>query len=50
MAEQILDAPVDTLGVAAPKDIAKVGTFLSSDDSAHLTGATLSPTGGLTVD
>ena len=37
------------LGVAAPTDIGRVVAFLASDDSAYLTGATLSPTGGLTL-
>jgi 2-hydroxycyclohexanecarboxyl-CoA dehydrogenase len=37
------------LGVAAPSDIGSVVAFLASDESAYLTGATLSPTGGLTI-
>jgi 2-hydroxycyclohexanecarboxyl-CoA dehydrogenase len=37
------------LGVAAPSDIGHVVAFLASDESAYLTGATLSPTGGLTI-
>jgi 3-oxoacyl-[acyl-carrier protein] reductase len=37
------------LGVAAPADIGRVVAFLASDESAYLTGATLSPTGGLTL-
>lgn len=37
------------LGVAAPADIGGVVAFLASDDAAYLTGATLSPTGGLTI-
>lgn len=37
------------LGVAAPPDIGNVVAFLASDDAAYLTGATLSPTGGLTI-
>jgi 3-oxoacyl-[acyl-carrier protein] reductase len=37
------------LGVAAPPDIGHVVAFLASDESSYLTGATLSPTGGLTV-
>ncbi|MBN3778968.1 SDR family oxidoreductase [Burkholderia sp. Ac-20345] len=37
------------LGVAAPPDIGQVVAFLASDESAYLTGATLSPTGGLTI-
>lgn len=37
------------LGVAAPGDIGRVVAFLASDDAAYLTGATLSPTGGLTL-
>ena len=36
------------LGIANPDDIAGVATFLASEDSAYLTGSTLSPTGGLT--
>ncbi|NMO03221.1 SDR family oxidoreductase [Gordonia sp. TBRC 11910] len=37
------------LGVAAPGDIGDVVAFLASDESRFLTGAALSPTGGLTV-
>ncbi|SIT41723.1 Short-chain dehydrogenase/reductase SDR [Paraburkholderia piptadeniae] len=37
------------LGVAAPPDIGQVVAFLASDESSYLTGATLSPTGGLTI-
>jgi len=37
------------LGVAAPQDIGGVVAFLASDDSRYLTGATISPTGGLTL-
>lgn len=37
------------LGVAAPQDIGGVVAFLASDDAAYLTGASLSPTGGLTI-
>jgi 2-hydroxycyclohexanecarboxyl-CoA dehydrogenase len=37
------------LGVAAPADIGHVVAFLASDESTYLTGATLSPTGGLTI-
>ncbi|WP_028206097.1 SDR family NAD(P)-dependent oxidoreductase [Paraburkholderia nodosa] len=37
------------LGVAAPSDIGHVVAFLASDEAAYLTGATLSPTGGLTM-
>jgi 2-hydroxycyclohexanecarboxyl-CoA dehydrogenase len=37
------------LGIAAPEDIGGVVAFLASADSAYLTGATLSPTGGLTI-
>ena len=37
------------LGVAAPQDIGRTVAFLASADSAYLTGATLSPTGGLTI-
>ncbi|ALJ21010.1 SDR family NAD(P)-dependent oxidoreductase [Microbacterium sp. No. 7] len=45
--EKILErAP---LGVATPPDIAAVVAFLASDDAAFLTGAVLSPTGGLTL-
>lgn len=36
-------------GVAAPGDIGGVVAFLASDDAAYLTGATVSPTGGLTI-
>ncbi len=37
------------LGIAAPQDIGAVVAFLASDDSAYLTGTTVSPTGGLTI-
>ncbi|MFT3721298.1 SDR family NAD(P)-dependent oxidoreductase [Pseudorhodoferax sp.] len=37
------------LGVAAPQDIGRVVAFLASDDALYLTGATVSPTGGLTI-
>lgn len=37
------------LGVATPNDIGRVVAFLASEDAAYLTGATLSPTGGLTI-
>ena len=37
------------LGVAAPQDIGGVVAFLASDDAHYLTGATVSPTGGLTI-
>ncbi|MFC0451967.1 SDR family NAD(P)-dependent oxidoreductase [Rhodococcus jostii] len=37
------------LGVAAPQDIGDVVTFLASDDAQYLTGAVVSPTGGLTI-
>lgn len=37
------------LGIAAPQDIGGVVAFLASADSDYLTGATLSPTGGLTI-
>ncbi|AQV97794.1 3-oxoacyl-ACP reductase [Cupriavidus necator] len=37
------------LGVAAPQDIGQVVAFLASDAAHYLTGATLSPTGGLTI-
>lgn len=37
------------LGVAAPKDIGQVVAFLASDAAHYLTGAILSPTGGLTL-
>ncbi|MDF3311464.1 SDR family oxidoreductase [Rhodococcus sp. T2V] len=37
------------LGVAAPSDVGNVVAFLASDDAHHLTGATISPTGGLTI-
>ncbi|MGW5101828.1 SDR family NAD(P)-dependent oxidoreductase [Streptomyces sp. NPDC004100] len=36
-------------GVASPQDIGKVVAFLVSDDAHYLTGATVSPTGGLTI-
>lgn len=36
------------LGIANPEDIGGVATFLASEDSAYLTGSTISPTGGLT--
>jgi 2-hydroxycyclohexanecarboxyl-CoA dehydrogenase len=36
-------------GVAAPEDIGKLVSFVASDDAHYLTGATLSPTGGLTL-
>lgn len=37
------------LGLASPADIGRVVAFLASDDAAYLTGATVSPTGGLTI-
>ncbi|MFJ4031346.1 SDR family NAD(P)-dependent oxidoreductase [Streptomyces griseoluteus] len=37
------------LGVASPQDIGNVVAFLASDEAHYLTGATVSPTGGLTV-
>lgn len=37
------------LGIASPEDIGAVVAFLASPESRHLTGATLSPTGGLTI-
>lgn len=37
------------LGVAAPGDIGNVVAFLASPGAAYLTGAVLSPTGGLTL-
>jgi 2-hydroxycyclohexanecarboxyl-CoA dehydrogenase len=37
------------IGVAAPDDIGDVVAFLASPEAAYLTGATLSPTGGLTI-
>lgn len=37
------------LGVAGPLDIGGVVAFLAGDDAAFLTGATISPTGGLTI-
>ncbi|AJG22416.1 SDR family NAD(P)-dependent oxidoreductase [Cupriavidus basilensis] len=37
------------LGVASPEDIGQVVAFLASDESRYLTGATVSPTGGLTI-
>ncbi|MGC4252325.1 MAG: SDR family oxidoreductase [Sphingobium sp.] len=36
-------------GVAAPQDIGNVVAFLASEEAHYLTGATLSPTGGLTL-
>lgn len=36
-------------GVAAPQDIGKVVAFLASDEARYLTGAAISPTGGLTI-
>lgn len=36
------------LGIANPQDIGAVAAFLASDESAFVTGATVSPTGGLT--
>lgn len=36
------------LGIADPQDIGEVVAFLASDAARHITGATLSPTGGLT--
>lgn len=37
------------LGVADPADIGRVVAFFASNDSAHLTGTAISPTGGLTI-
>lgn len=37
------------LGLASPADIGKVVAFLASDEAAYLTGAAVSPTGGLTI-
>lgn len=37
------------LGIASPSGIGGVVAFLASDDAAHLTGAAISPTGGLTM-
>lgn len=37
------------LGIAAPQDIGAFVAFLASDGAGYLTGATLSPTGGLTI-
>lgn len=37
------------LGVANPQAIGDIVAFLASDDAAYLTGAVLSPTGGLTL-
>ena len=36
------------LGLAKPGDIAELAAFLVSDKAAYITGATVSPTGGLT--
>ncbi|MBM3346643.1 MAG: SDR family oxidoreductase [Betaproteobacteria bacterium] len=36
------------LGLARPADIAELAAFLVSDRAAYITGATVSPTGGLT--
>jgi 3-oxoacyl-[acyl-carrier protein] reductase len=36
------------LGLAKPADIAELASFLVSDRAAYITGATVSPTGGLT--
>jgi 3-oxoacyl-[acyl-carrier protein] reductase len=36
------------LGIARPADIGAVAAFLASDEAAFITGATVSPTGGLT--
>ncbi len=36
------------LGIANPQDIGAVAAFLASDESAFITGTTISPTGGLT--
>jgi len=36
------------LGIANPRDIGAVAAFLASDESAFITGSTISPTGGLT--
>lgn len=45
--QKILDR--SPFGVAAPGDIGNVIAFLVSDDAHYLTGAVLSPTGGLTL-
>ncbi|MGC3987331.1 MAG: SDR family oxidoreductase [Pseudorhodoferax sp.] len=37
------------LGVADPQDIGRTVAFFASDDAAYLTGAAVSPTGGLTI-
>lgn len=36
------------LGLANPTDIAELTVFLASDSARMITGATVSPTGGLT--
>jgi 2-hydroxycyclohexanecarboxyl-CoA dehydrogenase len=36
------------LGLARPEEIGSVIAFLASDESAYMTGATISTTGGLT--
>ena len=38
------------LGLATPDDIGAVAAFLASDGSGFLTGTTISPTGGLTIN
>lgn len=45
--QKIID--LSPLGVAGPEDIGGVVAFLASEDAAYLTGATVSPTGGLTI-
>ena len=45
--QKIVDS--SPLGVAAPQDIGDVVAFFASEQSLYLTGAVLSPTGGLTL-
>jgi 3-oxoacyl-[acyl-carrier protein] reductase len=44
--EKIIDR--SPLGVADPQDIGEVVAFFASDQAKHITGTSLSPTGGLT--
>jgi 2-hydroxycyclohexanecarboxyl-CoA dehydrogenase len=50
--EKILDAMVKQTPLrklASPADIASAITFLASDEAGHITGQTLSVSGGLTM-